>query len=451
MRSNDSKRKSARKPFRDISNRRFGSSKSTRKNKARSDKDDPNGSGDTMDRLLLVHSDVSNLFRQIDELVVQVVKVEETDKQGRKEIESLTCVLSEMLSSLKPWVPKLQKTISVQKQQTKMECGDDLAIQSPEPSKKECLVSPSPLVSWRATDCTGEMGKQLFALSPLPRPTTAASKGQSMSKSVALHRFNSSAAVFPSCFSNVENTANAKKREGLLKKQTAEDSPAHVAKKMKMNSVVVLTTPCLKMSPVRSCKLLEPSGGFSSKNFDKVYKSTPFPLGKQFLSELLEDDSSSDTKASPNMGMKYSSSILNPVFSVGNRKKASDASPAWCMSPPKTCVLMDPSDGNNPLKDDIFSDLLSKEDEFEALSGAFKQHVTLESFGSRLPIVESTPMWKEPQSTAYKGRRPGENTLKKELWVRFEAATTNDGLNLNLTFPKQQDRKGFLDMLEEAS
>jgi hypothetical protein len=38
---------------------------------------------------------------QIDELVVQTFKLKSTGKEGRKEIESFTHFLSEMLSSLK--------------------------------------------------------------------------------------------------------------------------------------------------------------------------------------------------------------------------------------------------------------------------------------------------------------------------------------------------------------
>lgn len=65
-------------------------------------------------------------------------------------------------------------------------------------------------------------------------------------------------------------------------------------------------------------------------------------------------------------------------------------------------------------------------------------------------IVESTPLWKEPESTMRTGKRPGESTLKKELWTRFEAASSFE-ISYNASALQRTARKGFLDMLEEAS
>ncbi|KAJ6380053.1 hypothetical protein OIU76_016664 [Salix suchowensis] len=67
---------------------------------------------DCLDHLLLVQSDLSSLTRQIDELVAQAFKLKATSKEGRQEIESFMQVLSNMLSSLKPWVPRFQKVFS---------------------------------------------------------------------------------------------------------------------------------------------------------------------------------------------------------------------------------------------------------------------------------------------------------------------------------------------------
>ena len=59
-------------------------------------------------------------------------------------------------------------------------------------------------------------------------------------------------------------------------------------------------------------------------------------------------------------------------------------------------------------------------------------------------------MWKEPESTIHPGKCPGENTLKKELWTRFEAASTH-GLRFNAFVPENTASKGILDLLDEAS
>lgn len=55
-------------------------------------------------------------------------------------------------------------------------------------------------------------------------------------------------------------------------------------------------------------------------------------------------------------------------------------------------------------------------------------------------------MWKEPGA----GKRPGESTLKKELWTKFEAVSTS-GLRYNASAIQRTARKGFLDMLDEVS
>ncbi|KAK3219975.1 hypothetical protein Dsin_013945 [Dipteronia sinensis] len=70
---------------------------------------------------------------------------------------------------------------------------------------------------------------------------------------------------------------------------------------------------------------------------------------------------------------------------------------------------------------------------------------------TNLAFIESTPLCKESESTFKKGQRPGENTLKKELWTRFDAASTY-GIRYDASaYQKTAVKKGFLDMLEEAS
>lgn len=59
-------------------------------------------------------------------------------------------------------------------------------------------------------------------------------------------------------------------------------------------------------------------------------------------------------------------------------------------------------------------------------------------------------MWKEPETALRTGKRPGENTLKKELWTRFEASMT-DGTRVNVSALEESAQKGFLDRLDEVS
>ena len=76
--------------------------------------------------------------------------------------------------------------------------------------------------------------------------------------------------------------------------------------------------------------------------------------------------------------------------------------------------------------------------------------LSTEPLGGNLACRDSTPMWKEPESTIHIGKRPGENTLKKELWTRFEEASTH-GLRFNASGLQNTTQKGFLDLLDEAS
>lgn len=69
------------------------------------------------------------------------------------------------------------------------------------------------------------------------------------------------------------------------------------------------------------------------------------------------------------------------------------------------------------------------------------------------PAVHSRALlgtpWKGLESTNLKGRHAGETTLKKELWTRFEAVSTNE-LHLDRSVFQKSDGRRFIDMLKEA-
>lgn len=65
-------------------------------------------------------------------------------------------------------------------------------------------------------------------------------------------------------------------------------------------------------------------------------------------------------------------------------------------------------------------------------------------------IIEGTPIWKQSESIIRRSKHPGENTLKKELWTKFEAASTNEIRN-NVSVIQETTGKGFLDRLDEVS
>lgn len=58
-------------------------------------------------------------------------------------------------------------------------------------------------------------------------------------------------------------------------------------------------------------------------------------------------------------------------------------------------------------------------------------------------------MLKECESVFRVGKRAGEETLKKELWLKFEAASTNPFRSDQAH--QKASKRGFLDLLDEVS
>ncbi|KAK9281283.1 hypothetical protein L1049_004180 [Liquidambar formosana] len=480
MGKNDGKAKSGRKPLRDVSNGRKPSKPVKKKTPEAEDRVED----DALDRLLLVQSDLSTLIHQIDELVVQAFKVKATSKQGRKELESFMHVLSEILSSLKPWVPRFQQALSSPSMESEDQLGRSLAseivpavtedesnvVKSPDPTNLDSLVSPSPLVSWRA-DCTVERGRQLFLLTPLPRSKALSSKQEDTSKSV-LGRITSNTIVgLPSLFS-ISRDTNDDLLDGVAIKPSPSKLSDSVATEMrntlecgfvspsnfsKRDRSMLVMTPCVKMSPPKSCVLLEPISESFFQDDDRVHKGTPYPVGSQNYSGSQISEPSS-TEVSEDLTLKYPELLgIQPTHKFGIGRKDVEPSLDWFMSPPKSCVLMEPPE--EKLINNAFTSY-----RLPITAAVFNQQTNLSSvkdnniqggchsklLGSCLALMESTPMWKEPESTICRGKRPGETTLKKELWTKFEAASTNE-VHFDASVIRETTQKGFLARLDEVS
>ncbi|XP_038882435.1 uncharacterized protein LOC120073701 isoform X2 [Benincasa hispida] len=502
--------KSGKMPLGDVSNHKYArtSSKSVtianrKENVIKSKVEEQENS---LDRLLLVQSDLSTLTHQIDELVVKAFELKEMDKQGKQEIESFTHVLSDMLSSLKPWVPRLQKVFSQPSKESDDGIRQSLAsesntlvndmennvIDSPDHAEAQDLISPSPLVSWRA-GCNIERGRQLFLLTPLPISKSLSSKYVAHSKSV-LNGMTSgilkdAQPCFIACGDLNEDTLEGDGIEPSVGKPSGSDlttleqnllecngievgvgkpsgsdltklgdnlvegnglepsgaeasggsdltqagithqrgfaSPTLLSKK---NCSMLVMTPCFKMSPPKSCVLLEPISESSHKDKKRFYKATPFPVGVH--------DYSSGSDASDGLALKYPELLgIQQAHKSGIRKKV-EASPDWYMSPPKTCVLLEPSDSHSV--------------EIATCDGCHEANKSCShQVGVSLPHIDNTPMLKECESVFRVGKRAGEETLKKELWLKFEAASAN--LFRCEQAVQKTSKKGFLDLLDEVS
>lgn len=271
---------------------------------------------------------------------------------------------------MQPWAPRFQKALSLPSVQSGNPLGQSLlsnttstksyetnVVDSPHPSKVESLVSPSPLVSWRG-DCTIERGRQLFMLTPLPMPKVPSFKEQGLSKSLFERVSSSTTITLPS---HLAGDTNQEMVEGVVINQSPSKPCGVLATKTgstfecgivstslfgKGDGSVLVMTPHVKMSPPRSCVLLEPILESSHQENDKknkIRKSTPFPVGIQYSGESESPDYSSH-EAPENLALKYPELCgIQLNHKLGIRKKEVESSPDWFLSPPKTCVLMDPS------------------------------------------------------------------------------------------------------------
>ncbi|KAG6428946.1 hypothetical protein SASPL_106985 [Salvia splendens] len=473
---------SLRKPLRDVSNAKTANKSASNYNKISKD-DGGQAGGDSLDRLLLVHSE---LRRQIDELVAEALKLKGNDR--RDEIKQFAETLSDMQTSLKPWFSIFQKAVlsqsivlenntSAQPVETKALVSKEstnTAAESPEETKFESLVSPSPLVSWRA-GCNTESGRQLFLLTPMPQKKAFSSKHHVSS----LHEVEKipldEAAHLVSLSDAVRNLGNdlngglsakptpkvaldTEKTKAVVDKPVTDCATPEKASTTKYSLFVM--TPCMKMSPPKSCILLESVSAFPRKKIQAVHKSTPFPTRVHSFTDSQDSESSSD-QSSGDLKLKYPE--LYGIRKENTQKKmAAEDSPNWIVSPPKTCAVMDPS--NEPsFKNESNHCLPSKTSVVSNQVAHFPTMKTKECQGSHattsksklqdvtrtLDLAEVTPMMKAPMSSMRMGKHPGENTLKKELWMKFEAASSLVRFNGSLV--QDSTKKGFLDILDEVS
>ncbi|EPS68804.1 hypothetical protein M569_05964 [Genlisea aurea] len=325
--------------------------------------------GESLNRLDFVQSEVSSMIRKIDELVIKAT-IQLKEKLPTDEIQEFEDLFADMQVSLKPWIPRLQKVLQAQPTGSESESlhqtsetdaisatnNDAHTDVEPEKNKRKSSVSPSPLVSWRA-ECSVEGGRQLFLLTPLP------------------------------------------KVKGFSSKSKVPEPPLHGAVEAVENNLRISCyspykmTPLLKMSPPKSCILLEPASEFSGTKRKPAYRSTPFPVRPlQDIAESLDSSDSSGSLVRNDLNARYPE--LFGIKIGRSRKEDPDESPPnWILSPPKTCVVMNPPDEK------------------------FRPHNGKGSSG-----VASTPMM-VMSCCCRKGKHPGENTLKKELWREFEAAS----------------------------
>lgn len=224
-----------------------------------------------------------------------------------------------------------------------------------EENNEDALISPSPLVSWRA-NCTIERGRQLFLLTPLPMSKTLSSKCQDPSKSL-FERITSNSTVEIPPLLTFPGDANDDLLEGVeIKPTPSKPADSTVAIKgdiietgfasspmfSKRDHSMFVMTPCSKLSPPKSCVLLEPISESCCKPNARDRRSTPFPVGLQKGSQSSDSSSGED---SDSLAFKYPELLgIRQVCKSGIARKVLEGSPIWKFSPPKSCVLLEPTD-----------------------------------------------------------------------------------------------------------
>lgn len=231
--------------------------------------------------------------------------------------------------------------------------------ESPEKTNLDFLISPSPLVSWRA-NCTIERGRQMFLLTPLPiskaLPSSKHPDPPKVFERVASYTlkkippFSSiSMGTKYDLLEDIEIQPTPVKPSHLVATETTSNEESGAVSPLlfsKSNRSMVVMTPCMERSPPKSCVLLGAISESARAGKKRVRKSTPFPVGIKKCSEsYISESSSSGSEAPEGIALKYPELLgIRGPYKSGVTKKQIEASPDWFRSPPKTCVLIDPSD-----------------------------------------------------------------------------------------------------------
>uniref|UniRef100_A0A0A8YWB5 Uncharacterized protein n=1 Tax=Arundo donax TaxID=35708 RepID=A0A0A8YWB5_ARUDO len=401
-------------------------------------------------------------------------------KRGEQEIESFNSFLSETNSSLKQWSSRLKQALEtcpakledVSKHTLRAKGNDKLICSSSSSnlpdkdqavtpscnllncsgsnlSEADMIVSPSPLVSWRTGACMVDSGKQLFFLTPLPK-TKACSSRCPTSKTQLKTTSSMDLPSLPVWKLTISDDDHPDLEQGVkVKEARAGTLTPHVTTAKKGSLQDRVRSPCT-LSIQKGTRAL-PHSCLKTALSSKQQQFSPIPEGsrKEDIASdgptqgnklsVACDDISSD-EVSKDLASRYDLYGFNQSAKNIHGRREADDTLQWFLSPLKTCVLMDPSD-EKPIPTPAGINMKGKQD--------VSDDRPIQTPAMHSKALLGTP-WKGLESTDLKGRQAGETTLKKELWTRFEAISTNE-LHFDKSVFQKTDGKRFLDILEEAS
>ncbi|KAK8945175.1 hypothetical protein KSP39_PZI007565 [Platanthera zijinensis] len=316
------------------------------------------------------------------------------------------------LLTIQPWVSRLSQVhfTSTRSPQKIHASTDQDRNCSP-----DMIISPSPLVSWRAGGGGGFVtGRPLFLVTPLSKPSERILSLCPESSKLGVRNFSM--------------------------KETNEEalqlSPSVIVSRNGGNLPEIVKKSNMSETRIKMSVSIEPPPLF---NFSEAYSG----MG----------GASDDT----------SSLSLHHNSTIGRRDSGEGLE--WFLSPPKTCALMDPDDGSKIAEDKSSSSSIPTISISASMDSPSPQELhdfagkrydeALEWFLSppktcalMEPLegkAQSTPV---PSESALKNPRPGENTLKKELWTKFQAVSMGR-MSYTDSVPQEAPKKDFLDLLEE--
>ncbi|XP_049936573.1 uncharacterized protein LOC116265755 isoform X2 [Nymphaea colorata] len=385
--------------------------------------------------------------------------------------------LKQDISSCNQSIPQLTGTLSCK------ENDNTSSPTRPQEFGAGTSISPSPLVAWHA-EYQAENGRQLFLLTPLPKAKVMSVKRQDCLASTLKYHSKigpstNQLSIPENCQDDRSQRVAAAKGEavhGMVEKvatdpekaldsisdsafMKANSSQSGVRLKSKLlsnqkcSNATFLMTPCLKMSPPKTCLLLEQISENCETEQNNPPEITPITV------RVLHFDETHSVEQSKGDISKILASRYPTMFQLARPSKTVclkqelEASPENLISPPKTCILLAPSPSVNrtPVIDDVANQKavmsvstseINEEDDGQV---QFCEEL-LHDATTNMAVPECTP--RSLGKARNTGKAPGEQTLKRELWTKFEAISVHSSkLNCSAdTIPTK-----FLHRLEEAS
>ncbi|KAG2626195.1 uncharacterized protein LOC120698024 isoform X2 [Panicum virgatum] len=425
-----------------------------------------------LDRLLRARSDLAGIVSQIDRLISDALRYQTVSQRGKQEIQSFNGFLSETNYSLKQWSSRLKKALetgpentenvskhnpgtcsdSVAKRDGKLICSssnlpdtDPVASPCSNFTEADMTVSPSPLVSWRTGACMVDSGKQLFLLTPLPKTKACSSRCPTTKTQmkIASSMDQLDLPSLPVWKLTISDDDRPDQGVKVKEARTGTIMTPHVSTENKCSLEDMLCSP--RTFSIQKSMGALPRSCLKTTLSSKHQLFSPIPEGSR--KEDIDSNgpsqgdkrSESSDEVSKDLASRYDIYGLQQSTKSTYRRREDEDALQWYLSPLKTCVLMDPQDAK-PLPT-------------PARSNTKGIYNVPDDKPIQTPAVHSKALlgthWKDLESTNLKERQAGETTLKKELWTRFEAASTNE-LHLDKSLFQKMDGKRFLDMLEEA-